>query len=645
MRFQKLFAVLVFSFTLLSLSLLGLQEAAQAEALPDTTAVLEEIAARVRLSSANLITVTTAADVIDANDNLCSLREAVISANTNPVGIPLFGECRRGHNDNTDRIVLANGVTYVLAIGGSDVHAQMGDLDISNNDASLDVEIIVANGGTATIEAQAINDRILELFGSAVSVNGVILRHGSAGDEGGAIKSSGIITLTNSEIVESQADYGGGISNSGQLTLINTSIIKNGATYEGGGIYNNHNGALVRLIGSQVRSNTSGDEGGGGIYNGQDGLLLVQNSVIHLNKSGHHGGGVYNYNGVVTITNSLLEGNRTPIGLLGGNGGAIYNENEGQVTVISATFGTANTANNGGAIFNEDSALFSLEDSLLENNKAGFHGGAIFNRGEMTLWQTTVQTNSAAIHGGGIYNAGHLEIGQRSNLYYNQAAAGSGGGFYQAEGFSVIRSSSLISNTSDTNGGGSYIAAGSNIFMNTTIAGNSAAGIGGGLYVGDTGYVQLLNVTIARNTAPASAGLYKTENGEVLLINSIISGQVGATCSGSAGVLNSFGHNLFRDGTCPVIVQPGDLIGLDPQLGELAEAEGTYFYRPQAGSPALEAGSLAGCAEVGNHDQLGTLRPIGPACDIGAIEGAIPDEGPGDEDEPTSQIFLPFVIK
>ena len=57
----------------------------------------------------------------------------------------------------------------------------------------------------------------------------------------------------------------------------------------------------------------------------------------------------------------------------------------------------------------------------------------------------------------------------------------------------------------------------------------------------------------------------------------------------------------------------------NPMLGDLVEAEdGSPAYFPLlAGSPAIDAANSDFCPET---DQIGTERPQGEGCDIGAIE-------------------------
>ena len=99
--------------------------------------------------------------------------------------------------------------------------------------------------------------------------------------------------------------------------------------------------------------------------------------------------------------------------------------------------------------------------------------------------------------------------------------------------------------------------------------------------------------------------------------NSIVVGD--AAFPACAGGLDENVGNLSPDGSCSV--KPG----ADPLLDELA---GSPAYRPlQDRSPAVDAGDPAFCLET---DQIGTARPQGGGCDIGAIESttARPPEAP-----------------
>ena len=127
---------------------------------------------------------------------------------------------------------------------------------------------------------------------------------------------------------------------------------------------------------------------------------------------------------------------------------------------------------------------------------------------------------------------------------------------------------------------------------------NSADSSGGSIdYWGTEKYkstATLSHVTLARKVAKRSGGIFVTVNNAVVsLRNSIIVSNIGGNCYAE--------------------------ISGDPMLGDLIEPEdGSPVYYPlMVGSPAIDAAHPAYCTKT---DQIGTERPQGGACDIGAIE-------------------------
>ena len=82
--------------------------------------------------------------------------------------------------------------------------------------------------------------------------------------------------------------------------------------------------------------------------------------------------------------------------------------------------------------------------------------------------------------------------------------------------------------------------------------------------------------------------------------------------------------------TCPFVLLTGDQAGtlaapIDPKVGPLQNNGGFAPTRALlSGSPAIDAGNPAGCADADGHplttDQRGSVRPFGPRCDVGAFE-------------------------
>jgi|GEM_PF-2166423 len=222
--------------------------------------------------------------------------------------------------------------------------------------------------------------------------------------------------------------------------------------------------------------------------------------------------------------------------------------------------------------------------------------GGIGSEGELRLTDSMVMGNSGSL-GAGIFSSGPATI-LRSTVAGNSASAavildpgrGLGAGIY--------------------NGGEMAIEA-------STVSRNRAAGGGAGVY--SAGGLRVTDSTIAFNESfgppspeLASAGLWAaglaTVRGSILAAN-----REDGLPDDCAGVL-SLGGNLVQAPCAPL--DPSDRGGLDPLLGPLRPNGGsTLTHAPLEGSPALDAALL--CAPA---DQRGLARPLGPACDIGAVE-------------------------
>jgi hypothetical protein len=102
------------------------------------------------------------------------------------------------------------------------------------------------------------------------------------------------------------------------------------------------------------------------------------------------------------------------------------------------------------------------------------------------------------------------------------------------------------------------------------------------------------------------------------LVNTIVALNTGSSPDVS-GVFLSLGHNLIgaTNGSSGFSA-PGDQVGLNPQIGPLANNGGPTPTMPLLpGSPAIDAADTAAAPAT---DQRGAPRPVGPAADIGAYE-------------------------
>ena len=298
-------------------------------------------------------------------------------------------------------------------------------------------------------------------------------------------------------------------------------------------------------------------------------------------------------------------------------GGAIVNW-EGMVTISDSTF-RGNSADEwgGGAIFNWEGTL-SISDSTFSRNSAE-DGGAIYNNGELSISDSVFQNNSAeGLFGGAILNDGELSISD-SIFSYNWAI--NGGAISNLVGTVAISDSSFSDNSADEWGGAIYNSEELSI-TNSTFSGNSAEESGGAIYNWEE--LSISDSTFGDNSARDGGAIFNLRDGELSMTNSIIAGRNsrsgiigGGNACRSRSELEQNISNFIQDGSCSP-----DLRG-DPKLGELVTpADGSPAYFPLlAGSRAIDAADDDYCPQT---DQIGTVRPQGVGCDIGAIEYVAP---------------------
>lgn len=282
-------------------------------------------------------------------------------------------------------------------------------------------------------------------------------------------------------------------------------------------------------------------------------------------------------------------------------------------------------------------------------------------------------SNSAALQrersGGGIYAVDATAPVTLSNLIItnNTAASGLGGGvfFSGSSSFSMIDCVVSGNAAQSGRGGGMFVTgfsqAGSVLVRNTTVVGNRAVDTGG-MYFQFVGPVEIDNSTVTLNEATTGKGggilAYATPNlviNQSTIANNLSGGRGGglalelaATLTGTivsgnhAGVagtddLGAYGGpiTVTSSGSLFFSVDPnvtvsgsGNLTGVDPQLGSLADNGGpTPTLALAAGSPAIDAGPNPVATFPGNgNDQrgVGFSRVVGGRVDIGAFEyGAV----------------------
>jgi hypothetical protein len=532
----------------------------------------------------------------------------------------------------------------VVAPGARPVHAASvvvgSGTSGSCTEAAFDTALAAANsgGGTITFNCGAAVKTIIFTSSKSILTNNVTINGNdrivlSGGNTTGLFLVNGGLTFRLQHIVLSNGNSGvgaGAIESIGAKVVLETvQLLNNHAINQGGAVHCNvGTGGTLTVNNSLFQNNTA--TAGGAIFN--DGCVAsISNSTFNSNQassgSGGLGGAIHNAApSILTVNTSRFQSNRAL------DGGGIYNAAGSTATLNSVTV-QSNTGGYGGGF--ENSGTITVNDGLFDSNIVTGSGGGIWNlNGTVTLNRTTVSNNSA-YEGGGINTYGtHLEITD-ANIVNNVTTGTNGGGIYDGGGTAFLTNATISGNHAvgaTASGGGIYHNSDDNLTLtNVTLVSNQADFFGGGLYhLGR--YAVLTNVTIGNNAAGAAGNAIYEDSPNTFVVqlkNSVIFGSAN-NCDG--GIFGSLGNNISK-GTCTALNQPTDQNNYSGNLhlSTLAFNGGAFPMQtiaPLAGSPLIDAGGV--CSAT---DQRGGLRPVGAACDIGAVEyGAAVD-----------RLFLPLI--
>lgn len=278
---------------------------------------------------------------------------------------------------------------------------------------SLRQAIAAAN---ASVDADAINFALAAGdAGCTAGVCTITLTSGELSVSSAA--TAGALTIANSTGASNLLISGNNASrvfylNAGNLTLHGVTITKGlspilpeGYQDHGGGIYN-YQGTLT-LLNSIVSSNNSGVNSGGGIISIR-GTTTLTDSIVSDNSAGGYGGGIYINGGTTTLTNSTVSGNRVPTGTSYASGGGVY-VYVGTLTSVNSTF-SGNQASFGGGVYNVGTTTSS--NSTFSNNSATYGGGGIWNNGGLTINNSILadSTSGGDCGGYGTFNVSYSLI-------------------------------------------------------------------------------------------------------------------------------------------------------------------------------------------------------------------------------------------
>lgn len=397
------------------------------------------------------------------------------------------------------------------------------------------------------------------------------------------------------------AEQGGGIRSAGLLTLTHVSVLSNTAQGAGGGVYAS---AGLHMVGGLLRGNHSSSGGGGGLR--ACCTVSLSGTQVISNTAAGDGGGAYLL-GEVSIDAALFEANRCLGSLC--DGGGLFSFSQ---TTITNTQFLGNFAQDQGGGASAPGNLV-ITDGLFQDNQAVTGaGGGLHGQDTAALQHTQFLSNTARGNGGGMFMFGTATV--VGGLFQaNESTIGGGGGLL-VSGDASLTGTSFLNNSADEGGGFSHDLFDASL-TNSLFAGNQAAsGHGAAVLLASTGRTTLVHNTLPGGSTPGAAAI-EVLTGTVGITNNIITSHTIAI-SNTGGVV-SLDFNLFSGNTADtqgaVSAGPTNLSG-NPGFRDPA---GLDFHLGPA-SAALNHGTDAGLTA----DFDGDPRPLDASFEIGFDEAS-----------------------
>ncbi len=526
-------------------------------------------------AAAITVTITADEDSHPAAGAGCSLREAIIAANTDSA----YGGCPAGSGD--DVIQLGSG-TYILD--------DYTDITLSDNTSLQGL-----SEESTTIHSQEESYISIEDLTS-----GAYLRD---------------LTFSDITINASGSDYtvqDVSVIGDAKLTIGGSGTVSHRVTAEGYGLVHfdgtdffiedirGSDNAEIMVRGGQGTVQSVSMTGGALVLAAVSANMTVEARDIALSEASMY---TRAGTGRLVVENALIQ-NSPNDGIFSEGWSSSGNVGETVLRNITVEEG------DGIGIYHENDSTeqhrLYIENAIVRGNA----GSGLYNNecqpGATTMYVTNshILDNSTQSRGGGIYNlCGHVVL-DRVTISGNHAAE-HGGGIYNQSNASVDMVNTIIyGNTADIAGGG--------------IAYNVSAD--------NPVPMTYRNSTIARNTAPDGAGLFGDNEHTPLLVNVLFAENAGDQCSLATPFNPASTNNMSSDDSCGASFVVHDTLMIDEALADNG-GSGAIGYQGQAGniptlallsgSPAINAGTNTDCPSVDARD---VSRPLLGTCDVGAYE-------------------------
>ncbi len=316
-----------------------------------------------------------------------------------------------------------------------------------------------------------------------------------------------------------------------------------------------------------------------------DGFIITAGQANAAAAPDNAGAGIINNGGNPTLTNLLVQGNKST-----STGGGMYNINASPV----------------------------LSNVSFIGNSA-VYGGGLFNvKGNPTLTYVYFESNSVSEEGGGMSTDDGTAV--LTNVSFQGNVANLGGGLYNANGTPTLNNI-LLSGNQANNGGGMYNRNSNSAMNNITISGNRA--LQGGAMYNQNSPISIQNSIIWNNKADHALPNFLNDNSSPGIRNSLVQGcYPGGVWEMTCGFDN--GQNLAD--ADPLFVAAPDPDSAPSTAGDL---------HLQAGSPAIDAGDTAALPVELTIDFTGDPRIANGTVDLGVYEIQVAE----------IKVFLPALSK
>ena len=403
---------------------------------------------------------------------------------------------------------------------------------------------------------------------------------------GGAIYTSGPLTIQSSKIDNNYAGYAGGAIyhylssteyKTHYLTVENSIVSNNVAMNKGAGVSLGASssiedeGTIASFIGCVfdgnysksvttetvdesdpnnpiVTTSTTGGSGGA-LYSTGHSTLSVDECVFKNNKADNMGACLNSTDGsVISIANSSFDSNWAK-----SYGGGLSLYGGTKATLKNLDFTNNESDSNAGALYL--SGITTSLDNVNFSNNSGSNGGAIYVTGNsnLTITKADFSENEASGYGGAIYlkNA-NLTINDTdlNSVVFDENVASSGGGAIAAlgEGQININGGLFKNNSAGTAGGAIYLnCKGTHTFVNSTFINNYSTSNGGAIWIYRGITASISSCNFIDNSGKNGGALYVDSGSNVTIDNSIFEGNnafgLEKDENGNGGAIAIYGAN------------------------------------------------------------------------------------------------------